>query len=275
MKRQIEYLKKIKEESSDLLKDCCLHDLPRAVQTGYSNDLINSFERGTLTIVSAVPSMGKSSFVINIAKKTALNNKTAMIFSGELSKHEILSRLLSSEAKVEHAKLASGQITQEEWPQVETASQKLSETNIFIDDTHFISSSELLEKCLSVKSEENGLDLVIIDSIDMLRLNGVEERLDKASVLKKIARQLDVPIIVTSCIHRETGIQKRKDKTPIWSDLPHDIFGHVDTIIFLHREYYYDLNTDENKLNIICPKGFPSGSAQLEWQSAFLAVEDI
>jgi replicative DNA helicase len=128
---------------------------------------------------------------------------------------------------------------------------------------------------LSVKSGENGLDLVIIDRIDMLRLNEAEERLDKASVLKKIARQLDVPIIVTSCIHRETGIQKRKDKTPKWSDLDADMFRHVDTIIFLHREYYYDLNADKNRLNIICPQGFPLGSAQLEWQPAFLSVEDI
>lgn len=274
---------------------CGAYDDTFRVKTGYSCELIKIFQRGTLTLVGARPSMGKTSFVINLALKMSLSHyNTVALFINELDRRDILSRMLSIQTNINLVKIQNGKISKEEFEHIEATAKKISSkdfcldedvyvptpTGLFIDNSHYNSSSDIFEKCMEMKYESGTLDLVIVDDINLLVLKKGQEHLNSSMILRQLARDLDVPVIVTCGLERER-IEASASKKPFITDLRPPAFEeHADSIILLHRDAYYDVTVENNILELIVSKnrnviGKPTGTVRLSWDPKTLRMDDI
>jgi len=263
------------------------------VETGYSCEFIRDFNKGTLTLVGGRPSMGKTSFVINLAVKASLSHYNSVaLFIKELSMNEILTRILASEEKIDTVCLQNGKISKEELARVQTAAGKISAmdlsmdddiyvptpTNLFIDNSYYNSSLDIFNKCSKIKYDTGRLDLVILDDIKLLVLKKDEEHLNASMALKQLARELDAPIIATCGLTRER-IESAHNKRPFITDLRPPAFEeHADSVILLHRDAYYDLTVENNVLELIVNKnepGKPTGTVCFNWEPKYLRMDEI
>src|SRR5436305_9651594 len=187
--------------------------------------LTSGFQPGNLIIVAARPSMGKSALGLCIAANLALHLKDARpvaMFTLEMSKSEVTQRLLCSEAKVESQRLRTGKLSQDDWPRLVAAGDKLMKAPIYVDDTGSITMMEIRSKSRRLKSREPALGLVVVDYLQLMTSgttaeNRVQEVSQISRQLKVLARDLDVPIIALSQLSR--AVEQRHDKRPILSDL--------------------------------------------------------
>lgn len=207
-----------------------------------------------LLIMAARPAMGKSAFVINIAHYAAMHNKTpVMIFSLEMSKEQLVNRILCSEAEVDSMKVRTGKLDSNDWVKLGKASGNLAELPIYIDDTPGLSSAELRAKCRKAKLEKD-IGLVIIDYLQLMESKaaaggGRQQEISEISrSLKILAKELNVPVIALSQLSRAP--EARTDHRPILSDLRESgsIEQDADIVMFLYRDDYY--NPDSEKKNI-------------------------
>ncbi|MDR2770895.1 MAG: replicative DNA helicase [Clostridiales Family XIII bacterium] len=209
----------------------------------------SGLQKSDMIVVAARPGMGKTAFALNIAHKAALRaDAKILIFSLEMSKEQLVNRLLSLEAHVEITRLRDGKLNDDEWTRLNEAIDVLQNTAVFIDDTPGIPVMEIRNKARRLKSE-HGLDLIIVDYLQLMSESSrTENRNQEISVisrmLKQLAREMDCPVIVLSQLSRE--VEKRKDRMPILSDLRDSgaIEQDADLILFLHREDYYKDNAD-------------------------------
>ncbi len=208
--------------------------------------LTSGFQPGNLVILAARPSMGKSALALCMAANLGVRESTPVaLFTLEMSKSEVTQRLMCSEAKVESQRVRSGKLTQEDWPRLTAACDKLMKAPIYVDDTGSITMMELRSKARRLKSREPKLGLIVVDYLQLMTAGGtVENRVQEVSQisrhLKVLARDLDVPILALSQLSR--AVEQRHDKRPILSDLRESgsIEQDADLVFFVYRDEYYN-----------------------------------
>ena len=208
-----------------------------------------------LVLVAARPAMGKSAFALNIATNAAVRAKVPVaIFSLEMSKEQMVNRILCSEAMVDSNKVRTGKLDEQDWGKLASALGPLSEAEIYIDDTPGISVMEIRAKCRKLKLEK-GLGLVVIDYLQLItasnnRRGGSREQeiAEISRSLKILAKEIDVPVIALSQLSRAP--EQRPDHRPMLSDLRESgsIEQDADMVMFLYRDDYY--NEDSEKKNV-------------------------
>jgi len=228
-------------------------------------------------LVAARPSMGKTSFVLNVAQHAALHAKVPVaIFSLEMAKDQLVQRMLSSEANVELQKIRTGDLSENEWIKLVEAAGPLSQAPIYIDDTPGISVMEMRSKARRLKLE-NGLGMLIIDYLQLMSGRGrAESRQQEISEisrsLKALARELSVPVVALSQLSRAP--EARTDHRPMLSDLRESgaIEQDADLVAFLYRDEYYNPDTEKKNIaEVIIAKqrNGPTGTVELVWLGQF------
>ena len=243
--------------------------------TGFTDlDMMTAgLHESDLIIVAARPAMGKSAFVLNIASYVAQHMKTpVMIFNLEMSKEQVVNRILCSESEVDSMKLRNADLDSEDWLKLGKASGKLSEAPIYIDDTPGLTSAELRAKCRKAKIEK-GIGLIIIDYLQLMesRIKSPSRQQEVSEIsrsLKILAKELNVPVIALSQLSRAT--ESRSDHRPMLSDLRESgsIEQDADIVMFIHREDYYEKETEkQNVAEIIIAKNRngSTGNVNLAW----------
>jgi replicative DNA helicase len=246
--------------------------------------MTQGFQRSDLIIAAGRPSMGKTSFCLGIARNIAAFHKLPVaVFSLEMSKEQLVYRLLSGEVQIESGRLRAGRISQNEWEPLGHAISSLSQLPVFIDDTPNISVTEMRSKARRLQSEQGGaLGLIMIDYLQLMEGSGSENRVQELSrvtrSLKGLARELNVPIIALSQLSR--GVESRTNKRPMMSDLRESgsIEQDADLIIMLYRDEYYNPDTpDRGIAEIIINKhrNGPVGTVKLLFEPQFTRFRNL
>lgn len=249
------------------------------VSTGF-NDLDNKLsglQRSDLVLVAARPSMGKSSFMMNIVQHAGVRDKvTTAIFSLEMSKEQLTQRLLCAEALIDAHRLRIGDISEDEWVKLARAMGPLSDAPIYIDDTPAISITEMRAKCRRLKLEHN-LGLIVIDYLQLMQGKGSydsrqQEISDISRSLKALAREINVPVVALSQLSRAP--EMRADHRPILSDLRESgaIEQDADVVMFLYRDEYYHPDSEKKNIGeviIAKQRNGPTGVVELVWLGQF------
>ena len=230
-------------------------------------------------LIAARPAMGKSAFALNIATNSALRgNAPVAIFSLEMSKEQMVNRILCSEAMVDSNKVRTGKLEDEDWAKLAEAIGPLSETGIYVDDTPGISVMEIRAKCRKLKLEKN-IGLVVIDYLQLIqgsnRTRGGSREQEIAEIsrsLKILAKELDVPVIALSQLSR--AVEQRPDHRPMLSDLRESgsIEQDADIVMFLYRDDYYNEDSErKNIAEVIIAKhrGGSTGTVDLGWLGSY------
>ena len=235
-------------------------------------------QRSDLVLVAARPSMGKTAFALNMAQYTAVRqNMPVCIFSLEMSKEQLATRLLCSEAMIDSQKLRNGDLTDSDWENIFKAVESLSKAPLYIDDTPGITVNELRAKCRKMKLEK-GLDLIMVDYLQLMsggsRSSSRQEEISEISrSLKAVAREINAPLIALSQLSR--ACESRSDHRPMLSDLRESgaIEQDADVVTFLYRDEYYNPENDEarGKAELIIAKqrNGPTGTVHLAWLPQF------
>jgi replicative DNA helicase len=238
---------------------------------------------GELVIFAARPSMGKTAFALNIAAHASMKAKrTVAFFSLEMGKESVMTRMLAAEAKVSMSELRSGRIQDSSWPRLINAAGLLSEATLFVDDTPGISPFEIRARCRRLKAQ-HGLDLVIIDYLQMMDLKQRVESRERAvaeisKALKAIAKEMQIPVIALAQLNR--GVEGRSDRRPMLSDLRESgsIEQDADVIGMLYREDYYDKEDPEKtghaEVIIGKQRNGPTGTVKLRFDAKFNRFRD-
>ena len=244
---------------------------------------INGLNNSDLLLVAARPAMGKSAFALNIGLNVAKKyNKTVAIFNLEMSREQLVMRLLANEAFVDSKKLATGKLSEEEWGKLCMASASLSQTDLRIDDNPSITVAEMNAKCRRL----DNLGLVIIDYLQLMQGSGygkgsgdnrVQVVGEISRALKIMAKELNVPVLCLSQLSR--AVESRTDKRPILSDLRESgaIEQDADSVMFLYRDEYYNENTeDKGVAECIVSKNRhgETGTVKLQWIAQYQAFAD-
>ena len=226
-----------------------------------------------LILVAARPSMGKTAFVLNMAQHMAFKkNAGVAIFSLEMSKEQLVNRLLSLESKVDSQHIRTGNLDDSEWEMLIESAGVIGKSNLIIDDTPGISITELRSKCRKYKLEHN-LGVVMIDYLQLMTGGGRSESRQQeiseiSRSLKALARELNVPVIALSQLSR--AVESRPDKRPMLSDLRESgaIEQDADVVMFIYRDDYYNHDTDRKgvaEIIIAKQRNGPIGTVDLLW----------
>ena len=243
---------------------------------------INGLNRSDLFLIAARPAMGKTAFALNLALNVAKKyNKTVACFSLEMSREQLIMRLLANESFVELGKLLTGKLSEEEWTKLAMASAALSQTDVRVDDNPSITVAEINAKCRRL----DNLGLVVIDYLQLMQGSGYGKASDNrvnvvsdiSRSLKIMAKELNVPVICLSQLSR--GPEGRTDKRPMLSDLRESgaIEQDADEVIFLYRDEYYNENTeDKGVAECIVAKNRHGevGTVKLQWIGQYQTFAD-
>ncbi len=235
----------------------------------------SGFQPSDFILIAARPSMGKTAFVLNVVEHVAVKKGLpCMVFSLEMSKEQLVNRMLSMESNVDSQKLRTGTLTDSDWDAVVEGIGTIGGSNLIIDDTPGISIMELRSKCRKMKLE-HGLDIVIIDYLQLMSGSGrggesrQQEISEISRSLKALARELSAPVVALSQLSR--ACETRPDHRPMLSDLRESgaIEQDADVVMFLYRDDYYNKDTDTpNIAEVIIAKqrNGPIGTIQLMWR---------
>ena len=240
---------------------------------------LSGLQPSDLVLIAARPSMGKTAFVLNIAQHVAFRqNKAVAIFSLEMSKEQLVNRLFSLESHVDAQLLRTGNLSDTDWEKLIEGAGTIGNSRMIIDDTSGISISEMRSKCRKYKLEQ-GLDLIIIDYLQLMSGSGgrknesrQQEISEISRSLKGLARELNVPVVALSQLSR--AVEQRTDKRPMLSDLRESgaIEQDADVCMFIYRDDYYNPDTeDKNIAEIIIAKqrNGPIGTVRLAWMPQY------
>jgi replicative DNA helicase len=256
------------------------------LKSGFDNlDLLTQgFQKSDLIIVAGRPSMGKTALCLNIAIAVCKNHKLPIIFfSLEMSKEQLMYRLLSNETEISNTALRSGNINKADWNKLSSVIKNLSTLPIFIDDTPNISIQNIRLKIKKILFEQTKIGLIVIDYLQLMQLstskneNRVQELSQITRALKTIAREFNIPIIALSQLSR--NVENRTDKRPMLSDLRESgsIEQDADLVLMLYRESYYKkqqsnlnkLNVDSAELIIAKHRNGPTGTVYLKFDAKY------
>jgi replicative DNA helicase len=221
------------------------------VSTGFNelDRMTAGLQKGDLIVIAGRPSMGKTTFALNIAENAAFGPKKASvgIFSMEMSREQLAFRMISSLGRVDQSLLRIGNFGDEEWSRINTAIAMMQNAPIHIDDTGALTPTEVRARARRLK-REHGLDLIVLDYLQLMQVPGTKENRateisEISRSLKALAKELAVPVIALSQLNR--SVEQRTDKKPVMSDLRESgaIEQDADVIMMIYREEVYDKNT--------------------------------
>ncbi len=254
------------------------------ILTGFRDldDLTNGLHRAEYVIVAGRPSMGKTSFAMNIIQSVAQGNKSVAIFSLEVSKEQLIENLLCSYSRVNALHLRKRNISQEQWQSLVDGANQLRQFKIFVDDTPNLTPLALKAKARRLHAR-SPLDLIVVDYLQLMETPGSESRQQEVSSisrsLKALSRELNVPVIAVSQLSR--GVESREQHRPRLSDLRESgaIEQDADLVLLLYREEYYqpDKEDAKGKAEVIIAKqrNGPTGTVQLTFLSQFMRFENL
>jgi len=262
-------------------------ELVTGVPSGFKelDRMTAGFQPSDLIIIAGRPSMGKTAFCLNVAQYAAVGNKIPVaVFSLEMSKEQLVIRMLCSEAHVEGTRLRTGFLNESDWPKLTIAAGNLSEAPIYIDDSAALSVLELRAKARRLKSER-GLGMLIIDYLQLMKGRArVESRQQEISEisrsLKALAKELNIPVIAVSQLSRKT--EERTGNRPQLSDLRESgaIEQDADLILFIYRDEVYNRSEDNpnrGKAEVVIGKqrNGPIGKIELVFLDKFTTFKDL
>ena len=257
------------------------------VETGFRelDKKTAGLQKSDLILIAARPSMGKTALALNIAEYAAFRkNRTVMIFSLEMSKEQLVNRLIAMESYVDASRIRIGNIEESEWESVMNSASIIGRSKLVIDDTASISVAEMRTKCRRQKLE-GGLDMVLIDYLQLMTSGTTrkdagrqQEISDISRSLKTLARELNVPVVALSQLSR--AVEQRPDKRPMLSDLRESgaIEQDADVVMFIYRDDYYHPDTDEKNIAEIIVAKQRNGSVgplKLGWRPEYTKFMDI
>lgn len=261
----------------------------RGVTTGFKDldNKLSGLQPSDLIIIAGRPSMGKTTFALNIALNAAIKGKTAVgFFSLEQSKEQVVDRLICAQAMVDGWKLRTGNLQEDDFPAIGNAMGTLAEAPLFIDDSPILSTIDIRTRSRRLKADNN-LGLIIVDYLQLLDggssrygdSNRVQQVSEISRSLKAIARELDVPVVALSQLSR--AVESRDKKIPQLSDLRDSgsIEQDADVVMFMYREDYYNKDSDRKGITDILirkHRNGPIGEIELHFrpeQSRFFGVE--
>lgn len=258
-------LEKLYEEKNDVT----------GLTTGFRdlNKKINGLQRSDLLLIAARPAMGKTAFALNLVQNAALKGDASVaVFSLEMSKEQLVQRMIASQSTVELKKIKTGTLADNDWPRITDGMAILSGAKIHIDDTPGIKISELRSKCRKLKIEK-GLDLVLIDYLQLMEGEGQNESRQQeiakiSRSLKILAKELHCPVVALSQLSRAP--EQRADHRPMLSDLRESgsIEQDADIVMFLYRDEYYNPDTEKKNIGeVIVAKNRhgETGTVELVW----------
>ena len=234
----------------------------------------SGFQNSDLILVAARPSMGKTAFVLNIAQYMAFKKDLSVaIFSLEMSKQQLMNRLLSMESRVNSQSMRTGNLKDEDWSKLIESAGVIGDSNLIIDDTPGITVLELRSKCRRYKLE-HGLDIIMIDYLQLMSGGGrgsdsrQQEISEISRSLKALARELNVPVVALSQLSR--AVESRTDHRPMLSDLRESgaIEQDADVVMFIYRDDYYKKDSDMKgiaEIIIAKQRNGPIGTVNLVW----------
>ena len=224
----------------------------RGLPTGFTDfdKMTGGLRPGDLVVVAGRPAMGKSTLAVNMAEYAAVHPNTrasVAIFSLEMPAEQVITRMLASVGGVPLSNLRSGQISDDDWVRITSATNQLSEAKIFVDETPALTPTELRARARRIK-REHGLDLILVDYLQLMQVPGTKENRateigEISRGLKVLAKELGVPVIALSQLNR--AVEQRENKKPVMSDLRESgaIEQDADMILLIYREEVYDKNT--------------------------------
>jgi replicative DNA helicase len=240
----LKHLEKLKKEDSAI----------SGVPSGFEelDNITAGWQASDLIILAARPAMGKTAFVLSIARNAAVKyNRPVALFSLEMAAQQLAQRLMCSEAELDASKVRTGRLAPHEWTQLNEGVKELSKAPIYIDDTPALSIMDLRTKCRKLKSEKN-IEMIIIDYLQLMTAgnskggNREQEIAHISRSLKELAKELNVPVIALSQLSR--AVEQRPNKEPQLSDLRESgsIEQDADMVMFLYRPEYYNIMQDES-----------------------------
>jgi len=264
--------------------------IPDGVATGFRDldEQISGLQKGSLNVLAARPSMGKTAFALSIAQNVALRPgaKAVAIFSLEMPAVQLALRMLCSEARVDMNRIRSGQLNERDFERLAMGAGRLAETPMVIDDEPELTLNVLRSKCRRIKAQHGGLGLIVIDYLQLMSGskgggNGENRQQEISAIsrgLKGLARELEVPVIVLSQLSR--AVEQRPNHRPMLSDLRESgaIEQDADIVMFIYRDEYYNKETDQQGIaEIIIGKqrNGPVGTVKLQFHSAHVRFNDL
>ncbi|SNU07071.1 replicative DNA helicase [Lachnospiraceae bacterium] len=256
------------------------------LRTGFTDldNMLTGLHGGELLLVAARPSMGKTAFVLNIAHHVAIREEIpVVVFSLEMSREQLVTRLLAVDSMVEARSLKTGDISDNDWTKIIKSADDLAGVNVFIDDNSSITMAELRTKCRKLKQTE-GIGLIIIDYLQLMSSNGkVESRQlfisEVSRSLKALARELNVPVIALSQLNR--AVDSRPDHRPVLADLRESgaIEQDADVVMFIYRDDYYNPDTTEKpgvaEIIVAKQRNGATGPVELAWLSKYTKFANL
>lgn len=256
------------------------------LSTGFKDldDMTSGMQRGDLVIVAARPSMGKTTFAMNLVEYAALNSdKPVVVFSMEMPSEAILMRMLSSIGRINQTAVRSGRLDEEDWPKLSAAVSKLKDRPLFIDDTPALSPMEVRARTRRIAREHGDPALIMVDYLQLMQVAGMTEgRTAEISEisrsLKAMAKEFNCPMIALSQLNR--GVEQRPNKRPVNSDLRESgaIEQDADVIMFIYRdEVYNEESPDKGIAEIIIGKqrNGPIGTARLAFIGKYTRFDNL
>ena len=237
--------------------------------------MTSGFQKGDMVLIAARPSMGKTTFALNLAEHAALREgKSIAIFSLEMGMDQLAYKFLCSEANVELTKLRNGDLDDRDWKNIARASGPLSQAKIYIDDTAGISVTEMRSKCRRLKLE-HGIDLILIDYLQLMSGKGESRQQEVSEIsrsIKALAKEMQCPVIALSQLSRAP--EQRADHRPMLSDLRESgsIEQDADLVMFLYRDEYYNQDTEDKNIAeciIAKQRNGPVGTVKMAWLGQF------
>lgn len=255
------------------------------LSTGFQDldQMTSGLQPSDLVIVAARPSMGKTTFAMNLVENAVIRtSKPALVFSMEMPSDSIVMRMLSSLGRIDQTRIRSGKLETEDWPRFNSAISILAEQKLFLDDTPGLSPVEMRARARRVARDVGGLGMIMVDYLQLMRVPGAESRVAEISEisrsLKGLAKELNCPVVALSQLNR--SLEQRPNKRPVMSDLRESgaIEQDADVIMFIYRDEVYNEDTeDKGVAEIIIGKqrNGPIGSLRLAFLGKYTRFEDL
>jgi replicative DNA helicase len=256
------------------------------LSTGFDDldEKTSGLQNGDLVIVAGRPSMGKTSFAMNMAEHVAIKNQVPVaVFSMEMPGDQLAMRMMSSLGRIDQTKVRTGRLSDDEWPRLSSAVSILSSAPLFIDDTPALNPVELRARTRRLKREQGDLGLVVIDYLQLMQStstveNRATEIAEISRSLKNLAKELSVPVIALSQLNR--NLEQRPNKRPVMSDLRESgsIEQDADLVLFIYRDEVYNENSsDKGTAEIIIAKqrNGPIGTVRMTFLGKYTRFESF
>lgn len=255
------------------------------ISTGFAkfDEKTSGMQKSDLIIVAGRPSMGKTTFAMNLAENAAVSGeKSVAVFSMEMPGEQLAMRMMSSLGRIDQHNLRTGKLDDQDWPRLTSSVSMLSKARLFIDDTPALSPTELRARTRRLK-REHGLDLIVIDYLQLMQVSGSSENRateisEISRSLKALAKELNVPVIALSQLNR--SVEQRPDKRPVMSDLRESggIEQDADVILFIYRDEVYNPDSNDKgvaEILIRKQRNGPIGTIKLAFLGQYTRFENL